>query len=65
MPSSVIAHMQYSDETKTLRVVFVSGAVYDYKNVPAEVYRAMQSAPSKGAFLNTSIKEHYPFKKIK
>lgn len=57
--------MHYNDDTKTLRVVFVSGAIYDYKKVPAEVYHAMQSASSKGTFLNTHIKEHYRFEKIK
>ena len=65
MPSSVIEHMHYDNDTQTLRVVFVSGAVYDYKKVPANVYRAMQLAPSKGTFLNTNIKAHYLFEKVK
>lgn len=57
--------MHYYDDTKTLRVVFVSGAVYDYKKVPVNVYRAMQLAPSKGNFLNANIKAHYQFEKVK
>ena len=64
MPSSVIASMNYDRSKKKLRVVFVSGLVYDYEKVPEEVYQAMRSSGSKGKFLNTAIKGHYPFKKV-
>ncbi|MFT3701159.1 MAG: KTSC domain-containing protein [Agriterribacter sp.] len=65
MPSSVVSGMHYNEGTKVLRVIFVSGAVYDYKNVPVKIYREMKAASSKGTFLNTRIKEHYPFEKVK
>ena len=65
MPSSVIAHMVYEAASATLRVIFVSGAVYEYKKVPASVYDEMKSAFSKGVYLNKHIKGNYPFKKIK
>ena len=64
MPSSVVAHMHYDVATKTLRVVFVSGMVYDYKNVPEKVYTAMKTSGSKGIYLNKHIKNHYAFEKI-
>ena len=57
--------MQYNEASATLRIVFVSGMVYDYRNVPEDVYRAMKSASSKGTFLNRFIKGRYPFKKVK
>lgn len=65
MPSSVVASIQYNPVTAMLRVVFVSGSVYDYKKVPAKVYEAMKDASSKGSFLNKYIKGTYPFRKIK
>lgn len=65
MPSSVVESIEYNALTFTLRVIFVSGTVYDYKGVPAEVYRAMKSAFSKGAFLNRHIKGKYLFEKMK
>ncbi|WP_143305116.1 KTSC domain-containing protein [Chitinophaga vietnamensis] len=65
MPSSVVAHMQYDSNTRTLRIIFVSGMVYDYKNVPEAVYLAMKQAGSKGTYLNKYIKGHYSFKKIR
>lgn len=64
MPSSVVAEYKYDDETKVLRVTYVSGAIYDYKNVPADVYEAMRTFRSKGTFLNKVIKENYEFEKI-
>jgi len=64
MPSSVVAHYSYNAETRVLRVVFVSGLVYDYSGVPEEVYRAMKATISKGSFLNNEIKGKYPFEKV-
>lgn len=65
MPSSVIAAMHYDAAKAVLRIIFVSGMVYDYQNVPEEVYLAMKSAFSKGTFLNQHIKGNYRFKKVK
>ena len=65
MPSSVVAGTRYDPDTHTLRIYYVSGAVYDYKDVPEDVYAAMKAAGSKGIFLNKEIKEKYSFQRIK
>ncbi|MEO6721340.1 MAG: KTSC domain-containing protein [Ferruginibacter sp.] len=65
MPSSVIASMQYDSTSSTLRVIYVSGNVYDYESVPASIYNAMKTSGSKGTYLNKYIKGNYPFKKVK
>ncbi len=65
MTSSVVAAIRYDINNSTLRVVYVSGAVYDYKKVPEEVYSKMKKASSKGEFLNKQIKPNYGFEKIK
>jgi hypothetical protein len=65
MPSSVVANMSYNADTRTLRIVYVSGMVYDYREVPEEVYLAMKSSGSKGIYLNKKIKGRYPFEKIR
>jgi hypothetical protein len=57
--------MSYNADTRTLRIVYVSGMVYDYREVPEEVYLAMKSSGSKGIYLNKKIKGHYPFEKIR
>lgn len=65
MPSSVVAAMKYDSHAAKLRVIFVSGKVYDYKNVPEDVYHAMKASGSKGTFLNTEIKGKYEFEEVR
>ena len=64
MPSSVVSKFYYDQSRSVLRVIFVSGLVYEYLQVPEEVYLAMKEALSKGTFLNEHIKKNYEFKKI-
>lgn len=64
MPSSVVAHMKYDPLTAVLRITFVSGLVYEYMNVPEQVYTSLKISGSKGRFLNRYIKGHYRYKKI-
>lgn len=65
MPSSVVAAMEYNDEAQILRITYTSGAVYDYRNVPPDVYEEMKDADSKGTFLNYEIKGKYRYKRVK
>jgi len=64
MPSTVVSAMHYYPHKKLLRVIYVSGSVYDYKDVPEKIYNAMKSALSKGTYLNKYIKGKYHFDKI-
>ena len=64
MPSTVISDFFYNVESELLTVVFVSGTVYAYKNVPESVYLAMKKSTSKGSFLNKHIKGVYHFEKL-
>jgi len=65
MPSSVVFAMNYNASTSTLTIEYVSGSVYEYKNVPEYVYEEMKKAKSKGKFLNQKIKDKYLYEKIK
>ena len=65
MPSTVISAMQYNLESATLKIIFVSGTIYEYQNVPPDKYEAMKTTGSKGKFLNKYIKGYHSFKKIK
>jgi len=64
MPSTVIASYDYDPDTSVLRVRFVSGLVYEYQQVPLEIFQAMKKAFSKGTFLNQQIKGNYPFRRV-
>jgi hypothetical protein len=65
MPSSVVSAIRYDAATSILRVIYVSGSIYDYKKVPEKIYNEMKTASSKGEFLNKYIKPNYEFEKIK
>ncbi len=64
MPSSVVHKMEYDAESATLRITFVSGLIYVYKNVPEAVYISMKHSGSKGAYLNQHIKGKYEYEKL-
>jgi uncharacterized Fe-S cluster-containing MiaB family protein len=65
MPSSVIRRYQYDRTTKVLSVVFTSGAVYDYFEVPPEVADAFAAARSKGEFFGRVIRPFFEFEKVR
>jgi hypothetical protein len=65
MPSTVIKSFSYDASKQRLRVIFLSGMIYDYKKVPQEVYDEMKTAFSKGIYLNERIKGFYEFEKVK
>jgi hypothetical protein len=64
MPSSVISSYHYDPLTLALKVVFLSGLVYEYQGVPESVYKEMKAVKSKGTFLNKRIKGSYPYRKL-
>jgi hypothetical protein len=64
MPSSVVLRIDYNASTGILKITFVSGKVYDYENVPEDVYVAMKTSGSKGIFFNEHIKGKFPFKRL-
>ena len=64
MPSSVILHASYNKYTAILKITFVSGLVYEYKNVPEKIYNAMITSASKGIYFNRHIKGQYEFNKV-
>ena len=54
-----IAAIGYSTETGTLEILFRSGGIYQYFNVPARVYSALMSSSSKGGYFAQHIKNIY------
>ena len=64
MPSSVVNTYKYFPETEILRIIYQSGAVYDYLKVPSEIFDKFKTAQSKGRFLNYVIKPKFKYKKV-
>lgn len=57
--SSNIAAIGYDKEAQVLEIEFHHGAVYQYFDVPDNVYEELMSSPSKGAYFMNEIKEKY------
>jgi hypothetical protein len=60
--SSVIAAAGYDPERRTLYIVFNTGRVYEYQDVPVEIYEGLMAAGSKGKFLNEQIIDVFPYR---
>jgi len=64
MPSTVIASYAYNKDTEVLTIVFTSGVMYEYFQVPDTVYDAFLGFREKGVFLNQEIKGKFRFRKV-
>lgn len=53
----------YDTETKTLTTTFNNGSIYDYYEVPWDVFTKLRTAESQGKYFTSNIKEKYKFKK--
>lgn len=62
--SSNIASIGYDEATETLEVEFLNGTIYQYYNVPQNMYERLKQEGSKGRFLNTYIKNAYPYSRV-
>lgn len=62
--SSNISSIGYDEDSNTLEVEFHSGAVYQYFDVPLNVYQEIMEAGSKGQYFAQHIKGYYRFVKV-
>ena len=62
--SSNIASIGYDAESATLEIEFTNGSIYQYFNVPTGLNDELMAYPSKGQFLNTYIRNSYPYSRV-
>jgi len=62
--STNIEKVGYDPTTLELQVVFRSGAAYRYVGVPQEIYDEFKGVGFSGRFLNSTIKNAYPYERI-
>ncbi len=60
--SSFITEMAYYELAGVLEVKLKSGNKYTFMNVPKNIYKRFQKAPSKGQFFNNIIRKNYVLK---
>jgi hypothetical protein len=65
MPSSVIQNFDYDDGEQRLIVRFVSGLVYAYAGVPAEIVAGLRDASSKGQYFTAIIRDRFSFTRLR
>ena len=59
--SSNIDNAVYDDESRLLTVTFArTGSVYEYPNVPADIWQQFKFAVSPGQFFSQVIKPGFP-----
>lgn len=63
--SSNLKSATYHTDAKTLSVTFQNGSIYEYYDVPWEVFTKLRRSESQGKFLNTHINKEYKYKKVK
>jgi len=63
MPSTVIRSYRYDRHKRDLHVVFQSGRVYTYLQVPEEIHAGMQQALAKGQYFNRFIRDKFAFRR--
>lgn len=62
--SSNVESIGYDGSTQTLRVRFLNGSTYDYKNVSVMEFEQLKNAQSVGSYLNRNIKGNYAYERV-
>jgi hypothetical protein len=62
--SSNLRSVGYDEESRILEIELHSGAVYQYYDVPPEVYQELLRAPSLGKYFHANIRNVYQYKRV-
>ncbi|PKN65374.1 MAG: KTSC domain-containing protein [Deltaproteobacteria bacterium HGW-Deltaproteobacteria-15] len=62
--SSTVDSIGYDEAMQILRVKFLKGGLYEYRNVPLMEFEQLRNAPSVGSYLARNIKGSYPYDRI-
>jgi hypothetical protein len=63
--SSALEQVSYDEASHTLCATFrETGRTYIYEEVPQDIYDGLLFADSLGAFFNSHIRDHFPYREI-
>lgn len=62
--SSNLASIGYDAENEILEVEFNHGGIYQYFDVPENVYEELMSAASHGVYFSANIRNDYEYEKM-
>jgi hypothetical protein len=63
--SDAAHYVSYSCAEKLLRIWYSTGKIYDYLEVPSQVYQDLMNSDSKGRYINFEIKPQFPYREVK
>ncbi len=59
--SDAIHAIGYDADVSVLEIIFSNGSIYQYRNVPREVYEQLMASPSKGNYFQDNIRGEFEF----
>jgi hypothetical protein len=62
--SSNIKSASYNTDSKVLTIIFKTEAVYEYYDVPWEIFTRFRMSESQGKYFSTNINGKYKHKKV-
>lgn len=62
--SSNISEVGYDENSRTLEVLFTNGNIYQYFDVPPQIYAELMQAGSAGQYLNANIKGNFRYARV-
>lgn len=62
--SSNLSSIGYSADRKVLAIMFKSGELFQYQNVPLALWTAFEAAPSKGKFFHKAVRGKFQAEKL-
>lgn len=62
--SNYLRSIGYDSSNQVLEIEMRRGEVYQYLDVPTEIYTELMNAPSHGRYFNANIKENYTYRKL-
>ncbi|MDR0605293.1 MAG: KTSC domain-containing protein [Bacteroidales bacterium] len=62
--SSNLASIGYDSENEILEVEFNHGGIYQYFDVPHDVYEELMNAESHGKYFSANIRNDYEYQKL-
>ncbi len=60
--SSMIHAVGYDEQTRRLEVVFNTGHIYCYEDVPRETFEGLLAADSKGSYMRSHVMDVYNYR---
>lgn len=63
--SSNLSSVGYDASNRILEIEFNSGRIYQYSNVPEDIYEGLMAAPSHGKYFYQHIRDVYPDRRVR